>query len=332
MRCCAGWDCLRAIGDPRAVPALIRALPKTLLPSSSDYGLIVSDKELMAFMQTHDLDQGKGEHFGLGRPEREIIGALHDLTGQNFEDAELFSMSLSEDPRRQILQRRVYRRQASAGRRGGEELAEPHRRGRVSKVNLNVADEPLPALEALEDGPTQRRNERGSSLSGDPGRAARLAFFDLDAGYRLNWPARIPKVEASAMRANWRWVSQTASIDVHHPSCAGRNRDRIAGGGMEVREISPRDVRNLDRLIAAGTLPEGRPAGELLMHYDPQSEQLVPDANAAFLFVTREGNMGLIETTDRVTRTADLTGLPAGPSPGVGFHKGVRFNLKAIIP
>ena len=40
-----------------------------------------------------------------------------------------------------------------------------------------------------------------------------------------------------------------------------------------------------------------------------------------------------IETTDRVTRTANLTGLASGNStPGVGFHKGVRFNLKAIIP
>jgi hypothetical protein len=57
----------------------------------------------------------------------------------------------------------------------------------------------------------------------------------------------------------------------------------------------------------------------------------VPDANAAFIFTTREGNMGVIETTDRVTRTADLTGSP-GPPPGVGFHKGVRFNLKEIIP
>ena len=50
---------LRAIGDPRAVPALIRAIPKTLLPSSSDYGLIVIDKELMDFMLTHDLRQRK---------------------------------------------------------------------------------------------------------------------------------------------------------------------------------------------------------------------------------------------------------------------------------
>ena len=42
--------------------------------------------------------------------------------------------------------------------------------------------------------------------------------------------------------------------------------------------------------------------------------------------------LGLIETTDRVTRTANLSGIASSPSPGVGFHKGVRFNLKAIIP
>ena len=72
--------------------------------------------------------------------------------------------------------------------------------------------------------------------------------------------------------------------------------------------------------------------GELLMHYDPESQRLVPDANAAFLFVTREGSMGVIETTDRVTRTANLNGMLGGPPAGVGYHKGVRFNLKAIIP
>ena len=66
------------------------------------------------------------------------------------------------------------------------------------------------------------------------------------------------------------------------------------------------------------------------MHYDTASKQLVPDANAAFLFITHEGNMGLIETTDRVTRTAGLAS--ENSTPGVGFHLGVRFNLKAIIP
>jgi hypothetical protein len=120
---------------------------------------------------------------------------------------------------------------------------------------------------------------------------------------------------------------------ITHRSPDGAETYVLKALGMKVREINARDLRNLDRLIASGKLPEGRPVGELLMHYDAESKRFVPDSNAAFLFVTRDGNMGLIETTDRVTQTSNLVGLPAGGEPaGVGFHLGVRFNLKAIIP
>lgn len=106
----------------------------------------------------------------------------------------------------------------------------------------------------------------------------------------------------------------------------------LRGFGLEACEISPRDLRNLDKLVAAGKLPEGRPVGDHLMHYHSETEQYIPDANAAFLYITREGSLGLIETTDRVTRTEDLTGGLFPPPRGVGFFKGVRFNLKTIIP
>ena len=113
---------MRAIGDPRAVPALIRAIPKTLLPSSSDYGLTVIDKDLMDFMLTHDLRKKKDASTSIWEDRvREIIGALHSLTGQHFQDAEPLGMCLSEDPRRQVLQRRIYQRDGSNGRRGGRQ-------------------------------------------------------------------------------------------------------------------------------------------------------------------------------------------------------------------
>jgi hypothetical protein len=332
---------LRAIGDPRAVPALIRAIPKTLLPSSSDYGLIVSDKELTGFMQTHDLDKGKGgEYFDLGRPVREIVGALHGLTGQNFDDVELYSMSLSEDPRRQVLQRRISARQAHRWQvwweKNWRSLTDD---AAYQKVNLNVADEPLPPAPAPQAlGKTARLSGEmiGAVLSPaiENGQHA-WHFYDLDTGYRPNWPTQIPRDEASGdakQLADWASQSGVDLMCITHRSPDGTETYVLRALGMKVREINPRDLRNLDRLIATGTLPEGRPVGELLMHYDTQSQQLVPDANAAFLFVTREGNMGLIETTDRVTRTANLSGLASSPSPGVGFHKGVRFNLKAIVP
>ena len=102
---------------------------------------------------------------------------------------------------------------------------------------------------------------------------------------------------------------------------------------MKAWEIGLRDVRRFDRLIASGTLPKGHDVGELLMHHDDDTKRPVADRNGAFVYVTREGSMGLIETTDRVTQTADLTGMPAGNAPaGVGFKTGVRFNWKSIVP
>jgi hypothetical protein len=332
---------LRAIGDARAVPALIQAIPKTLVPSSSDYGLIVNDPELTAFMQKHDLRKGQGgTYFDLGRPVREIFATLHGLSGQDLNDAELFSMSLSEDPRRQVPQRRIFMRQA----RRWQEWWEAHWRNftddaAYQKCNLIVVDEPLPPA-SLALGKSARLGDSmiGAVLSPatEAGQHARHTY-DLDTDYRPDWPSRIPRDEAARdakQLADWASQSGADLICVTHRSPDGTETYALRGLGMKVREINPRDLRNLDKLIAAGTLPEGgRPVDDLLIHYDAESRRFIPDANAAFLFVTREGNMGLIETTDRVTRTADLTGRPSGlSSPGVGFHKGVRFNLKSIIP
>src|SRR5262249_31284244 len=213
----------RAIGDARAVPALIRAVPRTLLPSSSDYGLIVNDKELTDFMQTHHLRGRKGgTHFDLGRPVREIVGALHRLTGQDFEDAQLFDIMLSEDLRRQALQRPFYRRQAQRWqawweanwRRFTDDPA-------YQKVNLNVADEPLPpAPKAL--GKTARLGDglMGAVLSPatEGGRYVWYAY-DLDTGHAPKWPTQLPKGEAARdekQLADWAAQSGADLICVTH--------------------------------------------------------------------------------------------------------------------
>jgi beta-lactamase regulating signal transducer with metallopeptidase domain len=336
---------LRAIGDARAVPALIRALPKTLLPSSSDYGLDLGDKDLMRFMQAHDLDQATGgEYFYLGRPVREIVGALRALTGQNLDDADPSGMCLSEDPRRQALQRRIYRRHALRW----QEWWEANWRNftdqaTYQKVNLSIADEPLP--------PTPRAPGKTARLSGGMIGAGLSpatqevphvgCSLDLDTGYVPKWPTWIPRDEAARdpkRLAEWASQSGVDLICVTYRSPNGAENYVLRALGMKVREMSARDLRNLDRLLAAGTLPEGRPVGDLLMHYDAKSQQFVPDANAAFLFITREGNMGVIETTERGTRTANRTGNASGPPPaagpssGAGSYSGVQFNLKEIIP
>jgi beta-lactamase regulating signal transducer with metallopeptidase domain len=330
---------LRAIGDPRAIPALIRAIPKTLVPSSSDYGLVVPDPELTAFMQAHDLRKGQGgTYFDLGRPVREVIATLHGLSGQDLNDDELFNMSLSEDPRRQVLQRRIFGGQAKRW----QEWWEAHWRNftddpAYQKCNLIVRDEPLPpAPRGLGKAARLGDGMIGGVLS-PATEAGQHAWYtyDLDTGDRPTWPSRIPRDDPPRdpkLLEEWASRSGVDLICVAHRSPDGTETYALRALGMKVREINPRDLRNLDKLIAAGTLPEGRTVDDLLIHYDAESRRSVPDANAAFFFITREGNMGVIETTDRVIRTADLSGMPIGSSPGVGFHKGVRFNLRSIIP
>jgi hypothetical protein len=74
---------LRGIGDPRAVPALIRAVDKRDLEVGSDFGCYVVDRELMLFLQQHqDFPQRDEHYFSYGRPINEISTALVKLTGR----------------------------------------------------------------------------------------------------------------------------------------------------------------------------------------------------------------------------------------------------------
>ncbi len=333
---------LRAIGDPRAVPALIRAIPKTLQPSSSDYGLIVADAAIAEFMQKNDLRDrpvGRGRYFDFGRPEREISGALQKLTGQNFDDSELFGLSRSDDPHRQSLQRRLFMRQARRWQTWWEE----HWRDFVSdaayqKVNFPAQDEPIIAAPTVLGPKAHTENHTiGAVLSPAAQEGQYTEYFtDLDTGAHPSWPTHIPRDEGRfdlKQLAAWAEKSGVDLMCMTHRAPDGTETFVLRSFGMRAWEISGRDLRKFDMLIASGTLPKGHDVRELLVHFDEESKQTVPDANAAFIYVTREGSMGLIETTDRVTQTADMTGMPAGNAPaGVGFKKGVRFNLKSIVP
>ena len=62
---------LRAIGDPRAVPALIRAIPKALRPPGSDCGVGIADPDLRAFMLAHQNYKDDGAQPRRLRPSRQ---------------------------------------------------------------------------------------------------------------------------------------------------------------------------------------------------------------------------------------------------------------------
>jgi beta-lactamase regulating signal transducer with metallopeptidase domain len=333
---------MRAIGDARAVPALIRAIPRTLVPASSDYGLVVDDAALAAFMRKYELNGGRmgGLYFNFGRPVREVFGTLEKLTGQNFDDAEVFGLHRSVDPRRQWHQRQLIMRYAERWAKWWEAHWRDFTDDRAyQRVGLKVDVEPIPSPGRSPTlGPKARLDDgvMGAVLSPALQRGQFTEYFsDLDTGASPKWPAQIPQDEARfdpKQLADWATRSGVDLMCVTHRAPDGTQTFVLRSFGMKAWEISARDLRNIDKLVAAGTLPKGRDAGDLLVHYDEDSKQPVPDANAAFIFVTREGCMGLIETTDRVTRTQDITGMMGAPPRGVGFKIGVRFNLKSIIP
>ena len=110
---------LRAIGDPRAVPALIRAIPETLRPSESDCGIHVFDEKLMQFMKEHDRRPRDNEvSFSFGRPVNEIFDAIEKMTGHRIADGverdDLRSISLEGDETLDARSRELFARRQAA--------------------------------------------------------------------------------------------------------------------------------------------------------------------------------------------------------------------------
>ena len=199
----------------------------------------------------------------------EIMGAVHRLTGQSFDDADPSGMSLSEDPRRQVLQRRICRRAAQQWQAWWEANWRKFTDDAAyQKVNLNVADEPLPpAPEAL--GKTARLSGEWTGAVLSPAtQEGQYAWhtYDLDTGSGPNWPARIPRDDPTRdpkQLAEWASQSGVDLICVTYRSPDGTETYVLRALGMKVREINSRDLRNLDRLHR-GRHPSRRPAGRRL--------------------------------------------------------------------
>ena len=324
---------LRAIGDPRAVPALIRAIPKTLQPPMSDYGLLVGDADLTKFMQQHDnADDDRGQYFNFGRPVREVFSALKRLTKQKLGDGEISGVHLSVDPNSEKAQRRLYHAQAERWQAWWEahwrEFTSDEAYSHVGlPVEPPLGPQPITALGA------QPKLDEGTSgiVLSPPGESGRK-FLDLDTGLDPNWPDSIPKDQQSTTQGELALWAAQQGVDLMCVTYRAGDQSiyTLRSFNMRLQEISLRDAKNIGTFLQRGTLPVGEPAGELLLHRDKQTDRYVA-GNAAFLYVTREGGLGLIELTDQVTEARDVTGMIT-TQKGVGFHKGVKFNYTPIVP
>jgi len=336
----------RAIGDKRVVPALIRALPKTLRKPGSDMGLSTDDKDLFAFMQKHDLDEkDRDRYYSFGRPVREIGGALQKLTGVKHDEEQIFGVFLQGGPLQQQMQKLLYRRCAERWAAWWEDNWQKHVTDRkYASVGLPNSD--LIVGQQFPQGPTVKIGGGGSGHTAEPDgdpTSKYEVFFDLDTSRRMafpqqlaalkNDPHRLDKIQAWAAREGFDLMGTYYELPT-----AKQPHYAIRGLGLTAWEIDAARYKTLGTEITKPEpLPTGPPAGGLLLHYDEKRGEYDPIVPAAFLFVTREGTYGALFVGVEVLDTNVKLGVPApaGVEPAldpVGFHKGRRFSFRVVEP
>jgi thiol-disulfide isomerase/thioredoxin len=341
---------LRAIGDPRAVPALIRALPKTLLPPGSDCGMSVGDAELLKFMQANDLDGSSGSRrarrdFGMGRPVREVCGALRKITGTKQSEGAIFSTFLEGGEQQRAMERKAYYADALCW-------------ADWWKTNWNrFVDDPALAdvrLPAPKEEPSFKRFLTGPNMKESSGESGMIvspiekrgphcclalglnrtpdlpkAFLDTNAG-----PISVEKVSAWAARAG----ADLLGTQYRDPQ-SGKLYYCARTLGLQAWEIPNPHWTNIEQELQRDAVPPlDAPAGDLLMHYDSAQARYVPERRATFLFITRDGMQGILRVMAQVTRPwsqRDL-GLPAvapdesepNQTEDTGPELGVKLDYK----
>ena len=332
---------LRALGDPRAVPSLIRVLPKTLQPPSSDYGLIVNDAGLAEFMRQHSIrGDGSGQYFDFGRPVRETVASLNKLTGRTFEGSELASFSRRRDLRSLDRQEKFYYDQAHEWADWWEANWQSFGNDPTfSTVNLpayaarDLADYPT-GLELTENAATDSGSS-GNVLTpvGDADHGATF-FMDLDSGKGQRWPKELPAddVTPATVEAATGWAANHGAdlMCVAQQNTDGRIQYVLVGVGLQLWQMDSLDAANIEQRLKKGKLPEGRKLEQsALLHFDIKSGKNIAQKNSSFLYLTGEQGLGVITITDFVTEARDITGMADTPE-GVGYHRGVRFDVTAI--
>lgn len=343
---CMGFT-LRAIDDKRAVPALIRAIPKTLVPPGSDMGLRVQDEDLEPFAHKHEIgDQHEPGLYSFGRPVREVFGALHRLTGEDFGDQEIFSIFLDGNEHQINMKRDLFHRQAEKWATWWEANAEKldvEERYRV--VNLPKR-EPTNAPELLFDIP-YKSDSGNSNYMLEPAQFAEagLVFFDFDTARAGKLPKKWrPKEDLKPgdnpklpMKEILAWAEEEGYDMMGQELVTPEQEPVFAIRLIGIKAVQlpmkywQRDYKKilLEVLINDGTPHEGE---YLFKRADGEIEHF---KHAPFVIVTREGSPGILSLGIEV-RDDSLKPGGIGPKDDelnpIAFRKGRRFAFKYLVP
>src|SRR6266516_2604114 len=288
---------LRAIGDARAVPALIRAIPRTLLPPGSDCGMSVRDAELLKFMQANDLHDAPGDRmarrdFDMGRPVREACGALRKITGTNQNDTSIFSTFLDGGDQQRAMERKAF-----------DEVASRWANWWKDNWSRFVEDPALAdvRLPALKEEPSLKRFLTGPSMKVSGGESGMIVTAIEKGSPKCCLALGLNRAMDLAKELS---NTNTGAISIENVSSwaarAGADllgtqyRDLQSGKlyycvrplGLQAWEVPNRYWTNIEQELQRDALPPlDCPAGDLLMHFDTVQHRYAPERRATFLLI-----------------------------------------------
>ena len=340
---CLGFV-LRGIGDKRAIPALIRTLPKTCVRPGSDMGYIAKDPELLAFMQEHDMEAGEGggTHYSFGRAINEYRVTLQKLTGTSQGEEQLVHVFLQGTPRQQALQRQLYQRCAKRWADWWElhwkEFVVDERDARIDLASL---DSEITAVNTFPHGPNAKIDARHGNhiLESIRNTKARAIFLDLDTGrsgalpehLKLagGQPKRLDDVLAWAAREGFDLMGME-----YTPPKSEKSHYVLRGLGLNAWQVETEMWGRLERELAQPEpLKMGPRIEGLLAQFDEKTGQYKAEQTATFLFQTREGGFGAIFVGVEVHDDRQAAGGAVGANDElnpVAFSKGRRFAYTLI--
>lgn len=341
---------LRGIGDKRAIPAVIRAFPKSLqtLWGGSRYKTEV-EQDVLAFLRLCDIDgEDEDNSFDLSHPNREVARTLQRLSGTQLMEDELNWISLLDWPF--LAGKTNKQRLALFVRAAGQwqQWWEAEGYQLVEDVSWREFELPTYHLPIEVDAPLSENLRSISGMTGfilstadQDGEYADSAsvFFDLDTCRTSRGPERWrhspwstaerAEVEQWALKEGFDLVG-----DYYHSEEGERTFAIRRLGGLKVWQVEspiPHAKQTWEDWVAGRALLQG----DWLIIRDPTTQQPLPKATGEFLFETREGMYGSIKLGVPVTKVFDKSaiGRPSSEQDeNVGFRLGRKFGFQLMVP
>jgi beta-lactamase regulating signal transducer with metallopeptidase domain/protocatechuate 3,4-dioxygenase beta subunit len=334
---------LRGINDPRAIPAMIRAIPLVFQVGGGDYGLTIGDdRELNKFMVMHDSQHSgkadsdasisEGQHFDYGSAYREIMLTLEKMTGQSLGWKELnFSFDMGSIEQKRI-QRTLF---LNLGRRWAEWWSKNWKNHVTaeSDAQLDLTQKALDryaeSIASLPHRPKPTEIPTGAMVSIDGSISSSLIepCRDLDTGRCAPLPENLrktsPKGQPSPELLAW---AEKEGVDLLRIEIKPPGDDEAYYGykpvGMKVWRIDGKLYKNLGNELQKGKrLDLPAPWQGPIASIDEKTGKIDDKHPAYFLFITRDGSCGAMQIR---------SGMVSEFEGGYGVYGPTAFEFKFI--